>query len=242
MYFKAEFFASILLNNQRQPTMSANKLQAIIEAALMVAEHPLSISSIQHLFKEEEQPSTIEIKAMLTAICDRHKESGIELQEVASGYRLQAKVEFSPWLSRLCEERPPRYSRAFLDTLAIIAYRQPITRAEIEQIRCVTVSSNIMKALLEREWVKVLGYRELPGKPAVLGTTKTFLDHFNLKSLTELPTLAEFKNFETQDRQIQVQLALENSRLELNNSEVIPEERNALLNDDDSDGVLVAPI
>ncbi|OGT42781.1 MAG: SMC-Scp complex subunit ScpB [Gammaproteobacteria bacterium RIFCSPHIGHO2_12_FULL_37_34] len=243
MYFKAEFFASILLNNQRQPTMSANKLQAIIEAALMVAEHPLSISSIQHLFKEEEeQPSTTEIKAMLTAICDRHKESGIELQEVASGYRLQAKVEFSPWLSRLWEERPPRYSRAFLETLAIIAYRQPITRAEIEQIRGVTVSSNIMKALLEREWVKVLGYRELPGKPAVLGTTKTFLDHFNLKSLTELPTLAEFKNFETQDRQIQVQLALENSRLELNNSEVIPEERNALLNDDDSDGVLVAPI
>ena len=242
MYFKAEFFASILLNNQRQPTMSANKLQAIIEAALMVAEHPLSISSIQHLFKEEEQPSTIEIKAMLTAICDRHKESGIELQEVASGYRLQAKAEFSPWLSRLWEERPPRYSRAFLETLAIIAYRQPITRAEIEQIRGVTVSSNIMKALLEREWVKVLGYRELPGKPAVLGTTKTFLDHFNLKSLTELPTLAEFKNFETQDRQIQVQLALENSRLELNNSEVIPEERNALLNDDDSDGVLVAPI
>src|SRR3990167_1466410 len=242
MYFKAEFFASILLNNQRQPTMSANKLQAIIEAALMVAEHPLSISSIQHLFKEEEQPSTIEIKAMLTAICDRHKESGIELQEVASGYRLQAKAEFSPWLSRLWEERPPRYSRAFLETLAIIAYRQPITRAEIEQIRGVTVSSNIIKALLEREWVKVLGYRELPGKPAVLGTTKTFLDHFNLKSLTELPTLAEFKNFETQDRQIQVQLALENSRLELNNSEVIPEERNALLDDDDSDGVLVAPI
>ena len=185
----------------------SNKLQSIIEAALMVAERPLSINSIQNLFKEE-QPSTSEIRAALTAIREHHQEGGIELQEIASGYRLQAKAEFSTWLSRLWEERPPRYSRAFLETLAIIAYRQPITRAEIEQVRGVTISSNIMKALFERDWVKVLGYRELPGKPAILGTTKTFLDHFNLKSLAELPSLAEFKTFETQDSQIPIQLTL----------------------------------
>src|SRR3990167_8997028 len=131
--------------------MATNKFQAIIEAALMVADYPLTVSVIQNLFKEEEQPSSTEIKAILSAIRDRHIDSGIELQEVASGYRLQAKAEFSPWLSRLWEERAPRYSRAFLETLAIIAYRQPITRAEIEQIRGVTVSSNIVKTLLERE-------------------------------------------------------------------------------------------
>lgn len=217
--------------------MSMNKLQAIIEAALMVAEHPLNISTIQNLFKEDEQPSTSEIKAILAAIRDRHEGSGIELQEIASGYRLQAKAEFSPWLSRLWEERPPRYSRAFLETLAIIAYRQPITRPEIEQIRGVTVSTPIMKTLLERDWVKVLGYRELPGKPAILGTTKTFLDHFNLKSLAELPTLAEFNNFEMQDNQVQVQLALENSAVGSQDSEEIAEERDALL-DDDEDSLL----
>ncbi|HLB43107.1 MAG TPA: SMC-Scp complex subunit ScpB [Gammaproteobacteria bacterium] len=220
--------------------MITNKLQSIIEAALMVAEHPLSISTIQNLFRDDEQPSSTEIKTILAAIRDRHEDSGIELQEVASGYRLQAKAEFGRWLSRLWAERAPRYSRAFLETLAIIAYRQPITRAEIEQIRGVTVNSNIMKTLLEREWIKVLGYRELPGKPAILGTTKIFLDHFNLKSLTELPTLAEFKNFETQDSQVQVQLALENSQVEPLDSEKIPEERDALLNEDeDDDGALV---
>lgn len=211
--------------------MTTEKMQSIIEAALMVAGHPLTVVSLQNLFGEEERPSSQDIKAILSTLSERYQQSecGIELQEVASGYRLQAKAEFSPWLSKLWEERAPRYSRAFLETLVIIAYKQPITRAEIEEIRGVTVSSNIMKTLQEREWIRIIGYREIPGKPAIYGTTKTFLDYFNLTSLTDLPTLAEFKNLEAQEAQLQVQLALENSELGPENSEVIPEEREAMV-------------
>lgn len=210
-------------------SMTPEKMQTIIEAALMVAGMPLSVASIQHLFPEGEQPSTSEVKAILATLADRYQNSGIELREVGNGYRLQARAELSPWLAKLWEERAPRYSRAFLETLAIIAYKQPITRAEIEEIRGVTISSNIMKTLQEREWIRVLGHREVPGRPAIYGTTKEFLDYFNLKSLTHLPTLAEFKSLETQDNQVQVQLAIENSDLGPENSEVIPEEREAII-------------
>ena len=213
--------------------MTPEKIQSIIEAALMVAGYPLTIPMLQQLFPEDERPSQSDVKAHLSAIKERHRESAIELQDVASGYRLQAKAEFSPWLARLWEERPPRYSRAFLETLAIIAYKQPITRAEIEEIRGVTVSSHIIKALLEREWIRVLGYREVPGKPAILGTSKEFLDHFNLKSLIDLPTLTEFKNLEAQDADLQVQLALENSQIHPIDSENIPEEREVMLDEAD---------
>lgn len=207
--------------------MSQENLQAIIEAALMVSGQPLTISALQRLFPEAEQPSNAEIKTILAAIRVRHQDSGIELQEVASGFRLQAKAELAPWLSKLWEERPPRYSRAFLETLAIIAYKQPITRAEIEDIRGVTVSSNIMKTLLEREWVRVIGHREVPGRPGIYGTTKEFLDHFNLKSLSNLPALAEFKNFEAQDAKLQVELAMEASGIGASDSQVIPDENAA---------------
>ncbi|EKD70408.1 MAG: condensin subunit ScpB [uncultured bacterium] len=209
--------------------MTPEKLQSIIEAALMIAGRPLSIAAIQNIFPEDERPNNVDIKAVLKAIRERYEHTGIELHEVASGYRLQAKAELSPWLSKLWEERAPRYSRAFMETLAIIAYKQPITRAEIEEIRGVTVSSNIVKTLQEREWVRIIGFREVPGKPAIYGTTKEFLDHFNLKSLTDLPTLAEFKNVEAQEEQLQVQLAIENSDIGPDNSEVIPEEREAII-------------
>jgi len=212
-------------------SMTPEKLHTIIEAALMVSGQPLTIAGLQNLFSEEEQPSTSEIKAILSVIREKFSKSGIELIEVASGFRLQAKAELSPWLSKLWEERTPRYSRAFLETLAIIAYKQPITRAEIEEIRGVTVSSNIIKTLQEREWIRIVGYREVPGRPALLGTTKEFLDHFSLKSLANLPILAEFKDLETQEAQLQVQLALENSQIGPDNSEAIPEEREALLAD-----------
>lgn len=192
-------------------SLPPEKTQAIIEAALMVAGQPLSVASLQNLFSEEERPSTSDVKAMLTSIKERHRDGGIELCEVASGYRFQTRADLSPWLAKLWEERAPRYSRAFLETLAIIAYRQPITRAEIEEIRGVTVSSNIMKALQEREWTRIIGYKDMPGKPAIYGTTKQFLDYFGLKSLTDLPTLAEFKNLEVQDEQLQVQFAIENT-------------------------------
>lgn len=210
-------------------TMTPEKMQSIIEAALMIAGQPLTVSSMQNLFPEEERPSTPEIKNLLSMIQERHVNSGIELKEVASGYRLQARAELSPWLAKLWEERAPRYSRAFLETLAIIAYKQPITRAEIEEIRGVTVSSNIVKTLMEREWIRIIGHREVPGRPAIFGTTKEFLDYFNLKSLSELPSLAEFKDLEAQDAQLQVQLAMENSGLGPENSEVIPEEREAII-------------
>lgn len=207
--------------------LSQEKMQAIIEAALMVAGHPLTIVSLLNLFPEEDRPSSAVIKTILGILKEQHQDekSGIQLQEVASGYRFQAKTELSPWLSKLWEERAPRYSRAFLETLVLIAYKQPITRGEIEEIRGVTVSSNIMKTLQEREWIRVIGYREVPGKPAIYGTTKEFLDYFNLKSLSALPTLAEFKDLAAQEEQLQVQLAIENSGLGPENSENIPEER-----------------
>lgn len=215
--------------------MSTEKLQSIIEAALMVAGQPLSVAALQNLFNEDERPSNADIKTALAGISERHQNSGIELHEVASGYRLQAKTELSPWLAKLWEERPARYSRAFLETLAIIAYKQPITRAEIEEIRGVTVSTNIMKTLSEREWIRLIGFRDTPGKPALYGTTKTFLDHFSLPSLSSLPTLAEFKDMQTQEADLQVQLAIENSNIGPDNSEVIPEERDALITDETVD-------
>lgn len=210
--------------------LTAEKIVMIVEAALMISGRPLTIPTLQNLFNEEERPANADIKTALQTIAEKHDEtSGIELIEIASGYRLQAKAQLSEWLSKLWDDRAPRYSRAFLETLAIIAYKQPITRAEIEEIRGVTVSSTIIKTLLEREWIRVVGHREVPGRPAILGTTKEFLDHFNLKSLSELPTLAEFKDLETQEANLQVQLAMENSDLGPEDSEVIPEEREAVI-------------
>jgi segregation and condensation protein B len=216
--------------------MTPEQMQAIIEAAIMVAGHPLTMVSLQNLFPEDGRPSAADIKSVLAALKERyaHSESGIELQEVASGYRFTAKKDLSPWLSRLWEERAPRYSRAFLETLVLIAYKQPVTRGEIEEIRGVTVSSNIMKTLQEREWIRVIGYRELPGKPAIYGTTREFLDYFNLKSLTDLPSLAEFKDLAVQDEKLQVQLALENSEIGPDDSEKIPEENQATLEEDEN--------
>ena len=184
------------------------ELQKILEAAVMVAGHPVSVAQMQKLFEEGQAPETAEIKKALAALTERYANSGVELKEVASGFQFQARTELSPWLSKLWEERPQRYSRALLETLALIAYRQPITRAEVEDIRGVTVSSHITKTLLEREWIRVIGYRDVPGKPALFGTTKTFLDHFNLKSLDELPTLAELKDLESQEAKLQIQLEL----------------------------------
>src|SRR5579885_304748 len=214
--------------------MTLEKMQAIIEAALMVAGAPLTVVSLQNLFPEDERPSSADIKSILALLKERHQHenSGIELQEVASGYRFQAKTELSPWLSKLWEERTPRYSRAFLETLVIIAYKLPITRSDIVEIRGVTVSTNIMKTLQEREWIRVIGYREVPGKPAIYGTTKEFLDYFNLKSLSDLPTLAEFKDLTAQEEQLQVQLALENSKVGPGDSEQIPDEREATLSEE----------
>lgn len=189
-------------------TISLKQLQHILEAALMVAGRPLTLHHMQKLFDETAEPTSSELNQALEAIREHYADSGIELREVASGFQFQAKVELSPWLTKLWEERPTRYSRALLETLALIAYRQPITRAEIEEIRGVSVSSHIIKTLLEREWIRVLGFREVPGKPALYGTTKAFLDHFNLKNLDELPTLSELKDLDQQEAKLGVQLEL----------------------------------
>lgn len=168
------------------------ELKTILEAALLAAGRPLSLAELENLFAEDERPEPAEIQTALAELAEDCRSRAVELKQVASGYRLQIREAFSPWVSRLFEERPGRYSRAFLETLAIIAYRQPVTRGEIEDIRGVAVSSSIVRALQERGWIHVVGHKEVPGRPALLATTKQFLDYFNLKSLGELPPLQEF--------------------------------------------------
>ena len=178
--------------------MSQEKIKNVIEAVLMVSTQPISVTRLLQIFEAEQslQPERKDIKEALEAVQNDYQERGIELVEVASGFRFQAKDEYAEWVNHLFDERPPRYSRALLETLAIIAYRQPITRGEIEEIRGVSVSSTIVKTLQEREWVKVVGHRDVPGKPALLATTKSFLDYFNLKKLSELPSLEDIKDFD----------------------------------------------
>lgn len=173
-----------------------DRIKAILEGALLAAGKPLSIEQIEKLFPDLERPSRESLRKILAELCANYAGRACELVEVASGWRLQIRQELEPWITRLWEERPPRYSRALLETIALIAYRQPITRAEIENVRGVAVSTHIMKTLLEREWVRVLGHREVPGRPALYGTTRQFLDYFNLKSLDDLPTLAEIKDLD----------------------------------------------
>ncbi|NIN33798.1 MAG: SMC-Scp complex subunit ScpB [Gammaproteobacteria bacterium] len=174
--------------------MNEDQLKNIIEAALMVSDKPMSINCLLELFqKDVEEIKREEIMAAIQRLQDDYQSRGIELAKVANGYRIQSRAEYADWINRLFDEKPPRYSRALLETLAIIAYRQPLTRAEIEDIRGVSVSTNIIKTLQEREWIRVVGHKDLPGKPELLATTKEFLDYFNLKTLSELPTLAELK-------------------------------------------------
>ncbi len=173
---------------------SPDKLAAIIEALLLAAGQAMNVNQIGSVFENEERPTPSEIGKALKILDERCAGRGFELREVASGFRLQVREEYMTWVSRLWEERPQRYSRALLETLALIAYRQPITRGDIEDVRGVSVSSNIIRTLQEREWIRVVGHRDVPGKPALFGTTKAFLDYFNLSSLDDLPTLAEIKD------------------------------------------------
>ncbi|WP_020210414.1 SMC-Scp complex subunit ScpB [Gilvimarinus chinensis] len=176
--------------------MEIKQLQAIVEGALLAAGEPLSLKRLETLFEEGEQPTKEQFSAALEAIAEACGERGFELKEVASGWRLQVREELAPWVNRLWEEKPQKYSRALLETLALIAYRQPITRGDIEEIRGVAVSSHIIKTLTERDWVKVVGQRDVPGRPSLYATTRQFLDYFNLKSLDELPTLSEIRDFD----------------------------------------------
>ena len=179
-----------------------SQLKNIVEAALLAAGRPLSLEAIQGLFPEIECPDKSQLRAALQQLIEDYQGRGIEIAEVSSGWRIQVRETCSPWVSRLWEERPARYSRALMETLALIAYRQPITRGEVEDIRGVSVSTNIIKTLMEREWVRVLGHRDVPGRPALYGTTRDFLDYFGLKSLDELPTLAELRDLDEINREL----------------------------------------
>jgi segregation and condensation protein B len=184
--------------------MNDQDLKHIIEATLLAAGRPVTTQQFLDLFDERERPTAEQLKAALDLLVADYESRGIELVEVASGWRIQVRPRCADVVSRLWQERPARYSRALLETLALVAYRQPITRSEIEEIRGVSISSTIMRTLQERNWIRVVGHREVPGRPELLGTTREFLDYFGLKSLDQLPTLAELRDVET----IGVQLEL----------------------------------
>lgn len=214
--------------------MDIDSLKRIVEGALLAAGHPLSLNQLNSLFPDGEQPGHGPLREALAALDVEMEGRAVELREVGSGYRLQIRSSIMPVISKLWTEKPPRYSRALLETLAIIAYRQPITRGEIEQIRGVSVSSNILRTLQERDWVRVIGHRDVPGRPELLGTTRAFLDYFNLKSLDELPTLAEIKDIDNLEPELELELELsspatepDSPQAEVGSHEAISEETNS---------------
>ena len=237
--------------------MESNQLKMIIEGALLAAGRSLDMNQLERLFDEdlfgkngvgneashgEPCPPRDQIQAALEDIASDCKGRAFELKQTGSGYRFQVRNEFSEWINRLWEERPKKYSRALLETLALIAYRQPITRGDIEDIRGVSVSSETVKTLLERDWVRVVGHRDVPGRPALYATTKQFLDYFSLKSLEDLPALNDIKDIE----EINPELALEVAQQMVANAGVASDEGASLsemsLNDDDHGNLLEFPV
>lgn len=199
-----EIANEVVQNNVKRSTRASRvKTKNIVEAALLSAGKPLDIDRLLELFDDTERPTKKAMRSALDEISIDCDDKGFELVKVASGYRFQVKQAFSPWVSKLWEERPQRYSRALLETLALIAYRQPITRGDIEDIRGVAVSSNIIKTLLERSWVRVVGHKDVPGKPAMYATTRQFLDYFSLNGLDQLPQLSEIRDLEAIGREME---------------------------------------
>lgn len=190
-----------------------NKVKMIVEGLLLAAGRPLTLENIGQVFAEDEMPDKSELQAVMAAIDESCNDRGFELKETASGFRFQVKQELSEWVGKLWEERPPRYTRALLETLALVAYRQPLTRGDIEEIRGVGVSSNIIRTLLDREWIRVVGHRDVPGRPAMFATTKQFLDYFNLKSLQELPALADIKDLAEKSEELDLEDGLADARV-----------------------------
>ena len=184
--------------------MDELEIKHFLEAALLAADRPLNVEQLQNLFDGRSAPDKADIRQALQTLGDEYEGRGISITEVASGFRIQVKASMAERLHKLWEDRPPRYSRALFETLALVAYRQPITRGEIEEIRGVSVRANIVRALLERDWVRVVGHRDVPGRPEMFGTTKAFLDYFGLKKLDDLPPLADLADWES----LRVQLDL----------------------------------
>ena len=189
--------------------MNNEELKQILEAVLFAADEPLNMNRLMSLFPEDNHPGRDAIKQAIAAIQNDYANRSLELKQVGSGYRFQVKQEYAQWSAKLWEERPARYSRATMETLALIAYRQPITRGEIEEVRGVSVSSQIIKSLMEREWIKIVGHRDVPGKPALYATTREFLDYFNLKSLGELPSLAELRDIDDINAELELTMPTE---------------------------------
>lgn len=191
--------------------MKSELIKKIIEGALLAAGKPLDITHLENLFDDEERPPRDQIRAALEEIEADTRDRGFALKQTASGYRFQVEQELAPWVNKLWEEKPKRYSRAMLETLSLIAYRQPLTRGDIELVRGVAVSSDTIRTLMEREWIRVVGHRDVPGKPALYATTKRFLDYFNLKSLDHLPALSEIKDLTDLDPELEMTLASGNA-------------------------------
>ena len=187
--------------------MEIDQLKNVVEAILLAAGRPMSIDKLLTMFTEQEQPERSELRDAVEALQADYETRGIALLQVGSGYRIQVRETMQPWVAPLWEEKPARYTRALLETLALIAYRQPVTRGEIEEVRGVSVSTTIIKTLLEREWVHVVGHREVPGRPAMYGTTKKFLDYFSLKSLNELPSLSELRDLTEIGKDLELDLS-----------------------------------
>jgi len=204
-------------------TDTHSELKNIVEAALLVAGQPLTVDKLLSLFSEDSRPSRDDVLAALKQIENECAHRGIELKQIDKGYRFQTREKYADWIARLSEERPVRYSRALLETLAIIAYRQPVTRGEIEDIRGVAVSSEIIKTLLGREWVRQVGTRDVPGRPALYGTTRGFLEHFNLKNLEELPPLAELRDVEKIAAELNLRLPVDEASETAADSTAAPE-------------------
>jgi len=187
--------------------MEIEQLKNVIEAILLAAGRPMSVDQLLAMFAEHEKPERSDIRNAVEALQADYETRGIALIQVGGGYRIQVRETMQPWVAPLWEEKPARYTRALLETLALIAYRQPVTRGEIEEVRGVSVSTTIIKTLLEREWVHVVGHREVPGRPAMYGTTKKFLDYFSLKSLNDLPSLAELRDLNEIGKDLELDLS-----------------------------------
>ncbi len=184
--------------------MDDTEIKYFVEAALLAAGQPLSVDQLQQLFDGRSAPEKSQIRQAISSLLDDYEDRGLTIKEVASGFRIQIESDMVERLQKLWEQRPPRYSRAMFETLALIAYRQPMTRGEIEEIRGVSVSANIIRSLLEREWIRIVGHRDVPGRPEMFGTTRQFLDYFGLKKLDDLPPLADLSDWES----LRVQLDL----------------------------------
>lgn len=187
--------------------MNTELIKKIVEGALLAAGRPLDISQLEKLFADDERPPRDQLRAAIEDVQADCRGRGYDVVQVASGFRFQVSDELTPWINRLWEEKPKRYSRAMLETLALIVYRQPLTRGDIEVVRGVAVSSDIIRALQEREWIAVVGHRDVPGRPALYATTKQFLNYFNLKSLQQLPALGQIKDFAELDPELELALA-----------------------------------